>query len=190
MQTAALPDQDARVGRTSRRKRSLIGRTRTVSSEIDGGSDVDVPPASAPIDPPDVPEPGPTLIPEDVAPPAAEPDPGPTLVPEDDAPPAAEPVMGLAPADLPPAEDDEPSTEDAPHPHATPAPEMRFVPKHRMLRGHVREPDPEPLLTEAELRLALSLVALASGFTFTGGGGLLLLWWNMGDDVFRVFGAN
>ncbi|MEZ4322961.1 MAG: hypothetical protein R3F61_36180 [Myxococcota bacterium] len=69
-------------------------------------------------------------------------------------------------------------------------PKPRYVSRHVMMKGHIREPEPEPLLNDWELHLFGGLLALAVGFVLTGGGTLLGLWLAMGNQIFTaVFGG-
>lgn len=62
----------------------------------------------------------------------------------------------------------------------------RFVPRERMMRGHVREPPPEPLLEDWEVHAVAGLFALATGFVLTGTSGLFAIWYLLGDEPFRA----
>ncbi len=70
-----------------------------------------------------------------------------------------------------------------PPPH-WPAP--RYVSRRKMMRGHVRPPVDEPLMTEREMHLVLGLGAMATGFVLVGLVGLSALYVALGDEMIRA----
>jgi hypothetical protein len=169
----------------------LLGRRDSRSRTGSDGAESPVEPddAEEPAPEPEAdaaPEPEANAEPEPEA--DAEPEPEADAEPEPEADAAPEPEADAAPepeADAAPEPEPDPSKREpfVPPPH-WPAP--RYVSRRKMMRGHVRAPVDEPLLTERELHLVLGLAAMAVGFVVVGLFGLVGLYLVLGNELFRA----
>lgn len=64
----------------------------------------------------------------------------------------------------------------------------RYVPRRRMLRGHVQRPGEDPLLSPKERQALAALAVVALGLIVFSGGTLFGLWWVLGGAMLDAFG--